>query len=217
MSQLPPPARASLGLAVVALSAARSLPRRTVEFPVIAVSTALQVSLRAQQRYAELIAKGDEVLGLLRGVPEEPPAWATFDELPVPTSDGAQDEAAAADLAAALEGEVVAELLEEEAEAEALVDAAEAIAEILDTEALAAQSPDEGLAGAGETAIVPSTTPSRRPARPRKSTPASRTKPAATTGSARATGKGVPPPRNSRPSAFDRVSDDAPDPDVPQP
>ncbi len=82
MSPLPTPARASIGLAAIAISSVRESPRKLVEVPVIAVGTVLQLSLRAQQRYAELVARGDEVLDHLRGVPEEPPSWATFDEAP---------------------------------------------------------------------------------------------------------------------------------------
>jgi len=60
----------------------RALPDKALGLPVLAVSTALQISLRAQQRYAAFTAKGDEVLAQLRGIPDEPPAWARFDELP---------------------------------------------------------------------------------------------------------------------------------------
>jgi hypothetical protein len=82
MSSLPGPVRATLGLAVVAVENARSLPTKAVEVPVAAVTLILQSSLRAQQRYAELTMRGDELIGRLRGTPDEPPAWATFDEPP---------------------------------------------------------------------------------------------------------------------------------------
>ena len=72
--------RAALGLVANAVDAARTLPDRAVELPVLAVSTALQFSLRAQQRYAELTLRGDELLGRLHAPPEEPPSWATFDD-----------------------------------------------------------------------------------------------------------------------------------------
>jgi len=72
--------RAALGLVANAVETARTLPDRAVELPVLAVSTALQFSLRAQQRYAELALRGDELLGRLHGPPEEPPSWATFDD-----------------------------------------------------------------------------------------------------------------------------------------
>lgn len=82
MSQLPSPLRAALGLVVTTIDNARTLPAKIIELPVLAVSTALQASLRAQQRYAELEMRGDELLGRLRPAPDEAPEWATFDEPP---------------------------------------------------------------------------------------------------------------------------------------
>src|SRR3954463_16571144 len=80
--QLPSVVRAAVGLAAMAAEEARRLPDRAVELPMLAVSTALQMSLRAQQRYARLAARGDDVLNR-RPPSDEPPAWATFDD-PVP-------------------------------------------------------------------------------------------------------------------------------------
>jgi len=82
MPQLPTPLRAALGLVATALDEARHLPDKAIELPMLAVSTALQMWLRAQQRYTALAARGDD---LLNGRPttDEPPPWATFDE-PVP-------------------------------------------------------------------------------------------------------------------------------------
>ena len=77
--QLPMPLRAAVGLAAEAVENARHLPDRAIELPMLAVSTALQMSLRAQQRYAMLAARGDEVLNR-REPGEEPPPWATFDD-----------------------------------------------------------------------------------------------------------------------------------------
>ncbi len=79
---LPGPLRAAVGLAATAAAEAKHLPDRAIELPMLVVSSALQASLRAQQRYARLAARGDEVLNR-RAPTEEPPAWATFDE-PVP-------------------------------------------------------------------------------------------------------------------------------------
>ncbi len=79
MSQLPTPVRAALGLVATAVDEARHLPDRAIELPMLAVSTALQLSLRAQQRYAHLAARGDELLNH-RAVTDEAPPWATFDE-----------------------------------------------------------------------------------------------------------------------------------------
>jgi hypothetical protein len=76
--RLPGPVRAAIGLVATATEEARHLPERAIELPMLAVSTALQMSLRAQQRYARLTARGDEVL---RGEPsDDPPEWATFDD-----------------------------------------------------------------------------------------------------------------------------------------
>jgi hypothetical protein len=86
MAPLPTPVRAALGLAANAVEAARTLPDRVVELPVLAVSTALQISLRAQQRYTELALRGDELIGRLHAPPEEPPSWATFDDEVPPAS-----------------------------------------------------------------------------------------------------------------------------------
>lgn len=76
---LPGPLRAAVGLVASAADEARHLPDRAIELPMLAVSTALQASLRAQQRYARLAARGDQVLNR-RPATDEPPAWATFDD-----------------------------------------------------------------------------------------------------------------------------------------
>ncbi|MDT4973198.1 MAG: hypothetical protein QOG22_3341 [Pseudonocardiales bacterium] len=79
MAPLPTPLRAAVGLVATALDEARRLPDKAVELPMLAVSTALQMSLRAQQRYASLAARGDDLLNR-REPTDEPPAWATFDD-----------------------------------------------------------------------------------------------------------------------------------------
>lgn len=76
---IPPPLRAAAGLAALAIDTARKVPQQVVGLPVLAVSTALQASLKAQQAYAGLVARGDEVLGQLRGHQEDAP-WARFDD-----------------------------------------------------------------------------------------------------------------------------------------
>jgi len=77
--QLPGPVRAVVGLLATAADEAKHLPDRAIELPMLAVSSALQMSLRAQQRYARLAARGDDVIN--RRTPgAEPPAWATFDD-----------------------------------------------------------------------------------------------------------------------------------------
>ncbi len=88
MKPLPFPVRIAAGLVATAVEQARDLPRLVVEFPVTAVSQALQASMRVQQKVTELAIKGDRVLGGLRPV-EETPSWATFDEDEPPTRNGA--------------------------------------------------------------------------------------------------------------------------------
>ncbi len=79
MTPLPLPVRLAAGLVATAVEQVRDLPKHVIEFPVTAVSQALQVSMRVQQRVTELAIKGDRALGALRPV-EEQPSWATFDE-----------------------------------------------------------------------------------------------------------------------------------------
>lgn len=83
MSHIPTPIRAALGLAATAVAEARKLPETLPQLPVVAVSTAMQASLRVQQHIATFAARGDEVLSQLRGTSAEPPTWATFDDAPV--------------------------------------------------------------------------------------------------------------------------------------
>jgi hypothetical protein len=77
---IPPPLRAAAGLAALAIDSARRAPQRLLGLPVLAISTALQASLKAQQTYAGLVARGDEVLSQLRGQQDAP--WARFDDEP---------------------------------------------------------------------------------------------------------------------------------------
>lgn len=78
---VPTPLRAAAGLAALAIDEARRLPSRLVTLPVLAMSTAMQASLRIQQGYTELAVRGDQLLAQLRhGPEEETPPWARFDE-----------------------------------------------------------------------------------------------------------------------------------------
>lgn len=88
---LPQAFRAAVGLAAEAVEQARHLPDRAVELPMLAMSTALQLSMRAQQQFARLAAKGDEILSH-RPATDEPPEWATFDD-PPPGAHSAADDA----------------------------------------------------------------------------------------------------------------------------
>ncbi len=101
MPNLPTPIRAALGLAATAVDEARKLPETVPHVvssvPILAVSTAMQASLRIQQHLATLTARGDEVLSQLRGNSSEPPSWATFDESPQDEADDPQAGKAAFD------------------------------------------------------------------------------------------------------------------------
>lgn len=84
LEALPTPVRAALGLAVTVADEAKRLPERAIDLPMFAVHRAMQLSLHAQQRYAELTARGDQVLAA-RQVTDEAPSWATFDDPVEPT------------------------------------------------------------------------------------------------------------------------------------
>ncbi|HEX8304813.1 MAG TPA: hypothetical protein VF612_08035 [Jatrophihabitans sp.] len=102
MPNIPTPIRAALGLAATAVDEARklpeTLPQAVTTVPLMAVSSAMQASLKVQQHIATLAARGDEVLSQLRGSSTEPPSWATFDEDLPATGDDAQTPKAAFDL-----------------------------------------------------------------------------------------------------------------------
>lgn len=91
MSDVPTPLKALVGLIASAadrLPPVEELPDRMLELPVLAVSGAMQASLRAQQIYTELAGRGEDVISQLRGAPEHPPAWASFDDdLDIPSAD----------------------------------------------------------------------------------------------------------------------------------
>jgi hypothetical protein len=89
MPPLPSPFRATVGLIATIADEARHFPDKALELPMLAVSTALQMSLRAQQHYAQLTARGDEVLNHTP-VTDDAPPWANFDP-PVGLADLASD------------------------------------------------------------------------------------------------------------------------------
>ncbi|MBA3251651.1 MAG: lipid droplet-associated protein [Geodermatophilaceae bacterium] len=105
--ELPPSVRAAAGLAARSVDEARRLPRRLLSLPVVMAGAAMQASLRVQQEYAGLVARGDELLVRLGGGEDEPPPWAEFDE---PPAEAVLDEPAADPL---LDEPPVAPLLDE--------------------------------------------------------------------------------------------------------
>ncbi|SDN57236.1 hypothetical protein SAMN05660199_00307 [Klenkia soli] len=76
--EIPEPVRAVAGLAATLLDEARKLPATLPALPVRAIGLAMQTTLRLQQEYSGLVARGDEVLTGLRGDAE--PGLATFDD-----------------------------------------------------------------------------------------------------------------------------------------
>ena len=169
---IPPPLRAAAGLAALTIDAARKVPQQVVGLPVLAVSTALQASLKAQQTYAGLIARGDEVLGQLRRREDAP--WARFDDeepagarppsafdaAPDPTeaadgvaeaADGVADALAAEDLADALTAESVEEAaLVEEVERDLDPDRDADVVELAEARAEQAEADTENVLGETE-------------------------------------------------------------------
>ena len=166
---IPPPLRAAAGLAALTIDAARKVPQQLVGLPVLAVSTALQASLKAQQTYAGLIARGDEVLGQLRRREDAP--WARFDDdepagarppsafdaAPDPTeaadgvaeaADGVADALAAEDLADALTAESVEEAaLAEKVERDLDPDRDADVVELAEARAEQAEADTENVLG----------------------------------------------------------------------
>ena len=180
--QFPGPVRAVVGLLANAAEEAKHLPDRAIELPMLAVSTALQASLRAQQRYARLAARGDDVLNRRRPT-DDPPAWATFDE-PVSIDELRRGAAGAS---SAEQARAASDLLDE------LLGGAE------DEEPSAppvAKKPPAAKKATPAKKAAAGTTPERK-------APAKR---AADAGR----GKSVNKPRNGAPSRFDTVGD-APD------
>ncbi|MEJ2867467.1 lipid droplet-associated protein [Actinomycetospora sp. OC33-EN08] len=92
MSSLPFPVRVAAGLVVTAVEEVQALPRTIVGLPITAVSTVLQLSMRAQQVVTELAIKGDTALEGARPV-EDAPSWARFDD-DVSTTPASVDRAA---------------------------------------------------------------------------------------------------------------------------
>jgi hypothetical protein len=178
--QLPGPVRAVVGLLANAADEAKHLPDRAIELPMLAVSTALQVSLRAQQRYARLAARGDEVLNR-RAPGEDPPAWATFDDAP-PV--GLLDDLIAA------------------GEAEQAIEATEQLAEVHELTPTTETPPETSAATAAKKGAA------KKAAAAKKSAPAKRAAPTVRAATVRATAdKQVNKPRHADPSPFDAVDD----------
>ncbi|SDN24360.1 hypothetical protein SAMN05660642_04415 [Geodermatophilus siccatus] len=76
--EIPQVVRAVVGLAATVLDDALHLPRALPSLPVRVIGLAMQATMKVQQHYSGLVARGDEVFTGLRG--EAEPGLATFDE-----------------------------------------------------------------------------------------------------------------------------------------
>ncbi|SDY68418.1 hypothetical protein SAMN05660209_03435 [Geodermatophilus africanus] len=82
--EIPQLVRALVGLAATVIDDTLQLPRALPSLPVRVIGLAMQATMKVQQHYSGLVARGDEVFTGLRGDAE--PGMATFDEdLPEPT------------------------------------------------------------------------------------------------------------------------------------
>jgi hypothetical protein len=212
--QFPGPVRAAVGLLANAAEEAKHLPDRAIELPMLAVSTALQVSLRAQQRYARLAARGDEVLNRRRPT-DDPPAWATFDDpVPVeqlPTRPDDRARAASDLLDELLGGESPASNGRPPAKPERpWASAAEATADATITPAkkAPARKAPPPSAPARSAPAKKAAAKKTEPAATNTDPAATNTDPAADEGDPADKGKTVSKPRHTPPSRFDAVDDE---------
>jgi hypothetical protein len=81
--EIPEAVRAAAGLVATVLDETRKLPATLPALPVRLLGLAMQTSLRLQQHYSGLVARGDEVLTGFRGEPGSGMATFDEDELPV--------------------------------------------------------------------------------------------------------------------------------------
>ena len=133
--EIPEAVRAAAGLAATVLDEARKLPETLPGLPVRLIGLALQSSLKLQQQYSGLVARGDELLDGLVGGSDD--GLATFDDdLPEPPAGSGGLRTSAFDL------------VEEDPDEAAELDAEElADAELVDEQLVAEELADE-LAGA---------------------------------------------------------------------
>jgi hypothetical protein len=187
--QLPGPVRAIVGLIAVTAEEAKHLPDRAIELPMLAVSSALQMSLRAQQRYARLAARGDDVINR-RSPGDEPPSWATFD---APVSDTDLRAVGLADPDPSERARAASQLLDE---------------------LLSGVDGERSRTPAEPTRLTPvkKSTPAKSPGKTASATSASKKQPAkkqpAKRAAKKATDKSINAPRHTAPSRFDTVEDD---------
>jgi hypothetical protein len=89
--EIPEAVRAVAGLAATVLDEARKLPENLPGLPIRVLGMAMQLSMKLQQHYAGLVARGDELFTGFRG--EDEPGMATFDDEEPAAASGARDSA----------------------------------------------------------------------------------------------------------------------------
>jgi hypothetical protein len=208
--QLPGPVRAVVGLLAVAAEEAKHLPDRAIELPMLAVSSALQMSLRAQQRYARLAARGDDVINR-RPPTDEPPPWATFDD-PVSAEDlrsiglGHTDPALRAHAASQLLDELLGMSIDA---SEAADDTPPAVAPAVRTPAARKPAEKAPAKKAAARKAPAKTVPAKATRATVKKPPVKKVNAAKKASNATAnSGKTISRPRHTTPSRFDTVDDD---------
>ncbi|MFQ1000345.1 hypothetical protein [Modestobacter sp. SSW1-42] len=147
--EIPEAVRAAAGLAATVLDEARKLPETLPGLPVRLIGLALQSSLKLQQQYSGLVARGDELLdGLVGG---NDAGLATFDD--------DDDDLPAAPAGSAGLRTSAFDLVEEDPEEAAELDAEElADADLVDEQLVAEELADE-LAGADPADVSPDDPP----------------------------------------------------------
>jgi hypothetical protein len=119
--EIPEVVRAVAGLAATVLDEARKLPETLPGLPVRLIGQAMQTSLKLQQQYSGLVARGDEVFTGLWGGDE--PGMATFDDdLPSAPAGGAAARTSAFDRVGEPTDTVAEELADELADDLAVAD-----------------------------------------------------------------------------------------------
>ena len=201
--QLPGPVRAFVGLLAATAEEAKHLPDRAIELPMLAVSSALQMSLRAQQRYARLAARGDDVINR-RSPSDEPPSWATFDS-PIPDADlravglADPDPSERARAASQLLDELLSGVDGDRSQTRAEPTPLTPVRESTPAKKPAAKKATSQSSAAKNTSAAKKTSGAKKQAA--KKQPAKRA-------AKKATGKAINAPRNAAPSRFDTVEDD---------
>ena len=205
--QLPGPVRAFVGLLAATAEEAKHLPDRAIELPMLAVSSALQMSLRAQQRYARLAARGDDVINR-RSATDEPPSWATFDS---PISDADLRAVGLADPDPSERARAASQLLDEllsGVDGDRSQTRAEPTPLTPVRESTPAKKPAAKKATSRSSAAKNTSAAKKQSAKKQSAKKQSAKKQPAKRAAKKATGKAINAPRNAAPSRFDTVEDD---------